>query len=62
MARHDVLLATFLVQPERPPGAARPEVFDLHLQGRVDTRKAVGEGGDQRTVAQIAQVSCPGST
>jgi hypothetical protein len=55
MARHAVLLAAFLMQPNRPSGAARPEVFDLHLQGRVDTREAIGKSGDQRAVAQVAQ-------
>ena len=54
MARHGVLLAAFLMQPDRPAGATGPEVFDLHFQGRVDAREAVGEGGDQRAVAQIA--------
>lgn len=50
MARHAVLLAVFLMQPDRPSGVARPEVFDLHLQRRADARKAVGEGGNQCTV------------
>ena len=31
MAGHDVLLAAFLVQPELPAGALRPEILDLHL-------------------------------
>ena len=34
MARHRVLLAAFLMQPDGPPGAARPQILDLHLQGR----------------------------
>jgi len=55
MARHRMLLAAFLMQPDRPPGAARPQILDLHLQGRIDAREAVGEGGDQCPVAQIAQ-------
>jgi hypothetical protein len=55
MARHAVLLAALLMQADRPSGAARPQVLDFHLQRRVDTREAVGEGGDQRPVAQIAQ-------
>jgi hypothetical protein len=43
------------MQPDCPCGTARPDILDLHLQGRVDAREAVGESGDQRTVAQIAQ-------
>src|SRR4051812_42251793 len=54
MARHRMLLAAFFVQPDCPSGAARPEILDLHLQGRGDARKAVGKGGDQGAVAQIA--------
>ena len=34
MARHGVMLAAFLVQPEPPAGALRPEILDLHLQRR----------------------------
>jgi hypothetical protein len=55
MARHDVLLAAFLEQPHGPAGAARPEVLNPHLQGCVDAREAVGQGGDQRTIAKVAQ-------
>jgi hypothetical protein len=55
MARHTVLLAAFLMQPDRPAGAARPEILDLHLQRRTDARKAVSEGGHQRPVPQIAE-------
>jgi len=55
MARHGVLLAAFLMQPDRPSGDARPEILDLHLQGRADAREGIGEGGDQRAIAQIAQ-------
>jgi hypothetical protein len=55
MARHRMLFAAFLVQADRPPGAAWAEVLDLHLQGRVDPREAVGEGSDQCPVAQVAQ-------
>ena len=54
MARHDVMLAAFLVQPELPAGALRPEILHLHLQRRADAREGIGEGGDQRPVAQIA--------
>jgi hypothetical protein len=50
-----LLLPAFLLQPDRPPGAARSQILDLHLQRRIDAREAVGEGGDQRSVAQIAQ-------
>jgi hypothetical protein len=48
MTRHRVLLATFLVQPDRPTGTARPQVLDLHFQGCVDAGEAVGEGGDRK--------------
>lgn len=49
----------FFVQPDRPRGAALPQVFDLYLQGCGDPRKRVGEGGDQRTAPQIAK-GCTG--
>jgi hypothetical protein len=55
MARHAVLFAAFLMQPDCPPGASGSEILDLHLQGCGDAREAVGQGGDQRAVAQIAQ-------
>jgi hypothetical protein len=55
MARHCVLLAAFLMQPDRPRGAARPQIFDLHLQGGVDAREGISERGDQRAVPQIAE-------
>ena len=32
----------------------RPEILDLHPQRRADAREGIGEGGDQRAVAQIA--------
>jgi hypothetical protein len=51
MARHGVLFATFFVQPHRPAGAARPQVFDLHLQGRGDPCEGVGECGNQSSIA-----------
>src|ERR1700730_16564199 len=41
MARHGVLLAAFLMQPDCPSGTAWPEVLDLHLQRRVDAREAI---------------------
>ena len=53
MARHHVLLAAFLVQPDQPSRALRLQVVDPHLQRRADAGKAVGEGGDQGPVAQI---------
>ena len=54
MARHHVLLAAFLVQPDQPARALRLEIFDTHLQRRADAGEAVGEGGDERAVAEIA--------
>src|SRR4051794_4259756 len=42
MARHRVLLAAFLMQPDRPAGAARPEVLDFHLQGYCSDKANVG--------------------
>src|ERR1700730_7797028 len=50
-----MLLAALLVQSDGPSRAARPEILDLHLQGRADARKAVCERGHQGAVAQIAQ-------
>ena len=38
-----------------PAGALRPEILDLHLQRRIYAREGIGEGGDQRPVAPIAQ-------
>jgi hypothetical protein len=55
MARHRMLLASFFVQPVCPCRATRPEILDLHFQGRADAREAVGKGGDQGAVTQIAQ-------
>jgi hypothetical protein len=52
MARHRVLLTAFLVH--LPACALRPQILDLHPQCGGDTREGIGEGGDQRTVAQIA--------
>jgi hypothetical protein len=54
MARHRVFLAAFLVKPDGPSRAARPEILDFHFQRRTDARKALGEGSDQGPVAQIA--------
>jgi len=42
MARHRMFLAPFLMQMDRPSGAARPEILDLHPQRRAIARKAVG--------------------
>jgi hypothetical protein len=47
MARHHVLLAAFLVQPDQPSRALRLKVFDAQLQRRPDAGEAVGEGGDR---------------
>jgi hypothetical protein len=44
MAGHGVVLSAFFVQPDCPSGAFWPEVVDVHLQGSVDAREAVGEG------------------
>src|ERR1700676_4097236 len=54
MAWHHVLLAAFLVQPDQPARALRLEIFDTHLQRRADAGEAVGEGGDERAIAQVA--------
>jgi hypothetical protein len=55
MARHQVMLAAFLMQPDVPSGPARPQILDLHPQGGVDAGKAVGEGCDQHSVPKIAK-------
>jgi hypothetical protein len=47
-------LPAFLVQPDQPAGALRLQVFDAHLERGADAGEAVGEGGDQRPVAQVA--------
>jgi hypothetical protein len=44
MARHHVLLAAFLVQPDQPARALRLQVLHPHLQRRPNAGKAVGEG------------------
>ena len=54
MTGHGVLLAALLVQAQHPRRAARPEILDLHCQCSGDARIAIGEGGDQRSVAQVA--------
>lgn len=54
MAGHDVLLAAFLMQTDLPAHALRPEVLDLHFQCGPDAREGLGDGDDQRLVAQIA--------
>jgi hypothetical protein len=48
-----MMFAAFLVQPKLPTRALRPEILHLHRQRRCDSREGVGEGGDQRPVAQI---------
>jgi hypothetical protein len=50
MARHGVLLAAFLMQPDRPAGTAGPQILDLHLQSRSDAGKRVGQRRDQRAI------------
>jgi len=55
MTRHRMFLAAFLMQSDCPSRTARPQILDLQLQRRGDARKAVGQGGDQGAVAQIAQ-------
>jgi hypothetical protein len=55
VTRHAVLLAAFFVQSDRPTGAARPQILDLHIQRRANPRERVGEGGDQGPVAHITQ-------
>src|SRR5712691_4217323 len=42
MALHHMFLAPFLMQMDRPSGAARPEILDLHPQRHAIARKAVG--------------------
>jgi len=53
MARHHVLLAAFLVQPDQPARTFRLQVLNAQLERRPDAGEAVGEGGDQRPVAEI---------
>ena len=48
------MLAAFLMQPQPPARALRPKVLHLHVQRGRDAREGIGEGGDQRPVAQIA--------
>jgi hypothetical protein len=55
LAGHSVLLAAFFVPSDRPSGAARPQVFDLHIQRRANSRERVGEGRNQCAVPHIAQ-------
>jgi hypothetical protein len=55
MAWHGVLLAAFLMQPDCPPGAAWPEVLDLHLQRRGDAREGKGQVAISARSTQIAQ-------
>jgi hypothetical protein len=47
MARHHMLLAALLVQPDQP-ARFRLQVLDAHLERRPDAGEAVGEGGDQQ--------------
>ncbi len=54
VAGHDMVLAAFLVQPQFPAGALRPQILDFHFQRRADPGEGVGKGGDQRPVPEIA--------
>ena len=46
VARHGVLFAAFFVQLRLPARTLRPEILDLHAQGRGDAREGIGEGGE----------------
>ncbi len=48
------MLAAFLVQPEPPACALRPNILHLHSQRGRNAREGIGECGDQRPIAQIA--------
>jgi hypothetical protein len=52
MARHLVMLADFLVQPQLPTRTLRPEILDLHLEQRINAREGIGEGGYQRPITK----------
>ena len=54
MARHRVLLAAFLMQADQPTRALGLQILHPHLERRADARKAIGEGGDECPVAQVA--------
>ena len=49
-----MFLAAFFVRMSLPAGAGRPEILHFHFECRADARQGVGEGADQRAVAQIA--------
>ena len=49
------MLAAFLMEPDRPPGGAWPQIFDLHFQGGGDARETVRERRDQRAVTEVAK-------
>jgi hypothetical protein len=55
VARHRMLLSAFLVEQHGPSCAPRPQILDLHLQGRGDARERISERRDQRPVSEIAQ-------
>lgn len=54
VAKHHVVLASFLVQPDGLTGPFGSEILNPHLQRRADPRKGVSEGSDQRPVAKVA--------
>ena len=49
MARHGVLLAAFLVQPQPEPAVLRINVLDAHADRRADTREGIDHDADQLT-------------
>ena len=55
MTGHRVLLAALLVKLHLPACALWPKILDLHAQRCGDAGKGIGEGGDERAVAQVAQ-------
>jgi hypothetical protein len=54
VAGHRVLFAVFFMQADQRAGAFRLQVFDTHVQLGTDAREAIGEGGNQRPVAEVA--------
>jgi hypothetical protein len=55
MARHLVILAAFLVQPQLPTGAFGPEVLNLHFERRIYAREGISERRDERAIAPIPE-------
>ena len=52
MTGHCVLLAALLVKLHLPACALWPKILHLHAQRRGDPSEGIGEGGDERAVAQ----------